>query len=53
MGEAAERGGGGEVGALAADGDAGDEVGHGHFDVELDDVGDGMKLDVSRKGEGD
>lgn len=30
---------------LAA-GEADDERGHGHFDIELDDVGDGMELDV-------
>ena len=50
VGVAAERTGRGEFGALAADGDTGDEVCHGHFDVELDDVGDGVELDIARKG---
>ena len=39
--------GGLEIGAFAADGDFGNEGGHGHFDVEFDDVGDRVELDVA------
>lgn len=52
--------GGGEVGggeffdeggvagtAGGGDGDAFDEVGHGHFDVEFDEVCEGVELDVA------
>ena len=35
------------VAARGGDGDAFDEVGHCHFDVEFDEVGEGVELDIS------
>lgn len=42
--------GDGDLAGLAGcgNGDALDEVGHGHFDVELHDVGEGVELDVAK-----
>jgi hypothetical protein len=41
----------GDVGVAGAarggDGDAFDQVGHCHFDVEFDEVGEGVELDVA------